>query len=491
MLTFKTITISDITYTRRGLLKKIATIFDPLGFAAPLTIKAKLRLKLLNIRGLSWDEKIPSSEEKWWKNWFEEIPGLSNLKIPRCLFQEEDDLQRSELHTFCDASEEAFAAVVYLRTTYSNDKEPQVKFIMAKTKMAPKKTISVAKLELQAALLGARLCNYIGKAFTRKIDRRYFWTDSSCTRNWIRSPASLYKPFVNHRIGEIQTLTEAEEWRFIPGKLNPSDLATRSTLDPKETFSKLWLEGALFLKENEEKWPEDIPWMNIREEIRSENKAICHLTQRDDAKWNKIEIEANRLGSVLQSEELTTWIKLCQQETFTPELECLKKDKPLPKTSKLLTLTPIIDDQGIIRLGGRIEQAKLPYENRHPILLPSNHPLINKLIRAYHEKLLHTGTDLVLSHIRQHFWIIHGREAVKKIGRWCEQCRKEKSKPLKQLMGNLPPERLEIFSPSFYRTSVDYFGPLEVGYGRNRTIKRYGALFTCLTTRAVHLELAT
>ena len=97
----------------------------------------------------------------------EEIPRLSNLKIPRCLFREEDDLLMSELHTFCDASEEAFAAVVYLRTTCSNDEESQVKFIMAKTKMAPKKTKSVAKLELQAALLGARLCNYIGKAFTR------------------------------------------------------------------------------------------------------------------------------------------------------------------------------------------------------------------------------------------------------------------------------------------------------------------------------------
>ena len=158
---------------------------------------------------------------------------------------------------------------------------------------------------------------------------------------------------------------------------------------------------------------------------------------------------------------------------------------------KTFAFTPIMDQQGIIRLGGRIEQAKLPYENRHPILLPSNHPLTNKLMRAYHEKLLHTVTDLVLTHIRQHFWIIHQRGAVKKIGRWCEECRKEKSKPLKQLMGNLPQKRLEIFSPPFYQTSVDFFGPIEVGYGRKRTIKRYGALFTCLTTRAVHLELAT
>lgn len=142
------------------------------------------------------------------------------MKILRCLFQE-DGIKTRELHIFCDASEVAFVAVVYLRTTYS-DKDPKVKFIMAKTKMALKKTISAFKLELQAALLGARLFNYSGKAFTRKIDNRYFWTNSFCAQNWIRSQASLFQPFVNHRIGEIQTLTESDEWRFIPGKLNPS-----------------------------------------------------------------------------------------------------------------------------------------------------------------------------------------------------------------------------------------------------------------------------
>ena len=126
------------------------------------------------------------------------------------MFEDEDDLLDIELHAFSNAFKEAFAAS---------------KFITAKTKMAPKKTILVAKQELQAALLGARLCNYIGKAFTRSIARRYFWTDSSFVRNWICSSIALHKPFVNHRIGEIQTLTDLSEWRFIPGKLNPSDHA--------------------------------------------------------------------------------------------------------------------------------------------------------------------------------------------------------------------------------------------------------------------------
>ena len=112
-LTFRTITTEDTIYTRRGLLKKIATIFEPLGFAAPLTIRAKIKLKLLNTRGTGWDEKIPSAEEEWWKKWFERVPFLSRLRIPRCLFKNEDDILDIELHTFGDASEEAFAAVVY------------------------------------------------------------------------------------------------------------------------------------------------------------------------------------------------------------------------------------------------------------------------------------------------------------------------------------------------------------------------------------------
>ena len=102
---------------------------------------------------------------------------------------------------------------------------------MAKTKVAPSKTISVGKLELLAAVLGSRLAKYVENALTRAITRRYFWTDSSCVRNWIRSTAAYYKPFVNHRIGEIQTLTEPNEWRFLPGKVNVSDLATRSLLE--------------------------------------------------------------------------------------------------------------------------------------------------------------------------------------------------------------------------------------------------------------------
>ena len=141
-------------------------------------------------------------------------------------------------------------------------------------------------------------------------------------------------------------------------------------------------------------------------------------------------------------------------------------------------------------MGGRITQASLPYDNRHPIILPSKHPLSDGIIKALHLKHLHMGTDMIWSQLRQHFWVIRGREAVKRIGRQCDICRRERVKMSHQQMADLPKERLATHKHPFCHTAVDYFGPLEIGLSRNRTDKRYVALFTCLTTRAVYLDLA-
>jgi hypothetical protein len=152
--------------------------------------------------------------------------------MDRCLFPEENEIENSQLHTFCDASEEAYAAVIYVRNAY-HDGRIRIHQIKASNKLAPKKTISVHKLELNAALLDSRLARFVSSSTSRKIDNRFFWTDSSTVRNWIRARASYYQVYVSNRVGEIQTLTEPEEWRFVPGKLNPADEATRSVIEKK------------------------------------------------------------------------------------------------------------------------------------------------------------------------------------------------------------------------------------------------------------------
>ena len=174
--------------------------------------------------------------------------------------------------------------------------------------------------------------------------------------------------------------------------------------------------------------------------------------------------------------------KKCQGQVFSEEIRAILSKKMLKRSSSILALSPMMMDDGVLRAGGRIRPAELPYENRHPVILPAKHPLTEGIITAFHKLHLHLGTDMIVSQVRQHYGIIKGREAVKRIGRKRAVCIKKNR--------NLPKERLSSYKPPFYCTAVDYFGPLEVGIGRNRTAKRYGSLFTCMSTRAVFVDLA-
>ncbi|XP_045033912.1 uncharacterized protein LOC116935697 [Daphnia magna] len=473
VLTFKVSGLDTVFLTRVGLASKTVSLFDPQGMAAPMTLKAELKLRELQIQGLQWTDEVTGEAEHWWKKWFETLKQLNDLEIPRCLFEREDFIVRTELHSFRDASEEAYAAVVYLRNVYV-DGTVLVRHVGASTKLAPKKTISIPKLELNAALLAARLVRTVQTALTRTIHARYLWTDSSTVRNRIRATASKYQVYVSHRIGEIQTLTEPQEWRFLPGRINPADVATRSTLR-EEIFPSYWWCGVEFLQHPEDRWPADLPWMVEVEEIRPvrANVVQCESSALD---WEKMKITVEDIPALVkQQDPFLELVRRCQEEVYSAELSCLQKGKWIPSTSSLLTLSPILGKDGLIRLGGRAGRAQLPYEEIHPPVLPAGHKFTVNVVRAFHLMLKHVGTDYQISFIRQHFWIPRGRELVKK----------------KKFMAELHGSRLEAGTPPFTRTACDLFGPLDVGLSRNRTAKRWGVLFTCLVTHAVYLELVT
>lgn len=476
-----------VTYTRVGLLSQVASIFDPLGLAAPLTVKAKIRLRLLGTKGLEWSDAVTNDDKRWWEEWFATLPQLNHIRMKRCLFPDEDNIIRSELHTFGDASEEAYAAVVYLRNVYS-DGRVGIHQLKAATKLAPKQTLSVPRLELNASLLAARLARFVTGSLSRKIHKRYFWTDSSTVRNWIRATASFYVIFVSNRIGEIQTLTEALEWRFIPGKLNPADAATRSTMGD-EAIPSLWLDGPPFLLGNEDDWPRDLPWMAVTEELRPV-RSHHTFTSTSTFDWGHVNIRKLDIPALARlASPFFDFVKRCQAESYQDELGRLKKGKELRSTSSLLSLSPLMGEDGLLRLGHRAKRVQLPYDRVHPPLLPGRHPLAKKIILAFHEELNHVGTDFLLSYIQQYFWITSGREAIKKVRRDCPVCRRNRAKPGCQLMGELPDSRLEFGTSPFRNTACDLFGPMETGLARNRTAKRWGVLFTCLVTRAVYLDL--
>lgn len=486
-LGFKISGLDNVVYTRVGLISKVASIFDPQGAASPITMKGKARLRELGVKGFDWNTEVAGEERHWWQQWFSTLQQLQEIEFPRCIFPDEERVTRVELHTFCDASEEAYATVTYIRNVYE-DGSIIVRQVKASNKLAPTKTLSIPKLELNAALLGAWLADFVKRALTRVINSRYFWTDSSTVRNWVRATASFYQVFVSHRVGEIQSLTEPQEWRFVPGKINPADAVTRSQLE-SEAIPISWLDGPEFLYQAERCWPKDLPWMVVTEEIRPSK--IHSMTARPNFDWESLELSPDNIPALLRLEnEYLELIQQCQQEAYAEELGLLKNGNDVRSSSSLRSLTPILDKDGLLRLGGRIGKVKLPYDNVHPILLPGRHTFARKIIVAFHEYLKHAGTDFLLTQIRQHLWITEGREAVKRVKRDCLRCRRYNARPASQLMGELPVYRLEIGAPPFTRSACDYFGPLEIIYARNRVAKRWGALFTCLVTRAVYLDLA-
>ena len=156
--------------------------------------------------------------------------------------------------------------------------------------------------------------------------------------------------------------------------------------------------------------------------------------------------------------------------------------------SPIRHLDPFLD-KGILRVGGRLRRADLPYETKHPIILPRKSPITTLLIRHVHKRLGHAGRCHVIANLREKYWIVKGNAAVRQVISRCVFCRRNYSKPGKQKMADLPRDRISP-APPFIYTGVDYFGPFLIKEGR-KELKRYGALFTCLVSRAVHIEVAS
>ena len=200
-------------------------------------------------------------------------------------------------------------------------------------------------------------------------------------------------------------------------------------------------------------------------------------------------------GSLNQDEIKDSEHKLicqAQHDVFRSEIADIHRKTNLSVKSILVGLNPKIDQEGILRANTRLVNAEfLPYATRYPIILPSNNHITFLIVKHYHELRNHSGTNDVLSALSAKYWIIHAREEIRKVERACMECHRQKVKVAKQIMAPLSDIRLNMPLQAFAHTSVDYGGPFVTiqGCGKKRE-KRYLCLFTCLASRAVHLEMA-
>ena len=219
VFTFDSQVIEEFELTKRNFLKKMATLFDPLGFLSPFVIRAKVLMQELWIHGLDWDEKLPTELSAKIMSWFGELILLPTIKVQRCL-QLKKQVRSMSLYVFADASEDAYGAVVYRKSEYQ-DGSSSVCLVASNLKVAPLQSISILCLELMGAVLGYRLAQTIVSVMNIEKSSVTFWTNSAFVLYWIREHSKKLKPFVANRISEIQVNTIPDQWRHVPTKMNP------------------------------------------------------------------------------------------------------------------------------------------------------------------------------------------------------------------------------------------------------------------------------
>ena len=253
--------LDGFEFTKRNVLKKTATVYDPLGFLSPYIVRLKLLMQKAWLEAGTWDDLFPEHHQQEWIKRFQQLNDLELVKIPRCLKDPVAKVVELSIHTFTDASESAYAAVVYARHVYESG-EVTVRLIASKSRLAPLKAVSIPRLELLGTLIGTRLTKQVCTALKVSSHEVTYWVDSVNVGYWIRGQSREYKPFIAHRVGEIHECSGPSQWCYVPTNVNPADHGTRGLTVEELTNTSQWWNGPEFLTRSENEWPEckfDVP----------------------------------------------------------------------------------------------------------------------------------------------------------------------------------------------------------------------------------------
>ena len=534
--------------TRRGVLSMVSSLYDPLGLLSPFMLRGKCILKQLCCDGASWDEAISEEVEELWNEWKNDTQQLPEITVPRCYIPRGfGRVKIYELHHFSDASMDGCGQCSYLRVIDEAGKISS-RLVMSKTKVTPKRPVTVPRLELTAAVMSVKTSRLLRKELDIQDVSEFFWTDSKVVLGYIHNESRRFHVYVANRVQQVRGHTSADQWRYVKSQENPADLASRGLSVMELKDSRLWWSGPSFLTESAELLDEVVDLQVDEEdpEVKSvalatrasiDSRSCAGLPERlerfsswfrakravavclrykqrlcrkmrerasppsahqDDPRGASLTEVPIRATELREAEQVI--LKSVQSEAFAKELKSLTSDKNLQeetvkkrktteKQSDLHRLDPLVSEDGLLRVGGRLRRGGLSTEVTHPVILPKRGHVTDLIVSHFHEKTQHGGRDMTLSEIRSSgFWIIRGRMAAARHILRCVKCRRLRGTPCKQKMADLPAERLQPTEPFTY-TGVDYFGPFYVRERRSE-VKRWGVLFTCLNSRAIHLETA-
>jgi hypothetical protein len=511
--------LKEAPVTRRCILSVVSSVYDPLGLISPVILSGKVILKEVCELGKDWDEELPHYIQQRWELWKAEVRNLLDVRFPRCIKpQGFGKPVRIELHHFSDASMTGYGCCSYVRQ-FNAIGEVACNLLMAKSRVTPSKITTIPRLELQAATLATKLSSLLRKELVIDIAEEYFYTDSEIVLGYISNNAKRFQTFVANRVQQIKNTTGAHQWKHIKTMDNPADYATRGATinDLEDAF---WFQGPEFLTrgkyiapDGEQNYAVDpadpevkmsTTFAMVKDEPllspiveRLKRFSTLHSVVKAVEVKNRLsrlymkqvkDVTSNHMPDRDYFQALNHVVHEFQCEFYAEEIKLLAKRQPLPKKNPLLKLDPFLDDKMILRVGGRLSRAtNISEAERHPIIVPRKSHLATLVVRSCHDTH-HQGRGITIGMIRDKgFWIISCTSVVKSYIYHCTTCRKLRHNPQSQKMSDIPAIRTEELGP-FVHTGMDCFGPFQVKNGR-RYCKAYGVIFTCLSSRAVHLEL--
>ena len=395
------------------------------------------------------------------------------------------------------------------------DSGTRVNILSSKTRVAPlSSTQTIPRLELLSAVLLARLIKTVSSALESEISWESItcYTDSRVALAWIRGVTKQWKQFVENRVIEIRRLTPTSAWNHCPGKENPADLPSRG-LDPEELRrNTLWWSGPAWLTTGE---PTNLPALEgdpleCLSELKGPVVPMLLVSEGQTTSRMKISniIEARKFTSLSRLYRVTANVLKFVRRSKKITVSTIEKYEGRKEAGKVwlhdcqsyLSQEPnyqtwqtqfgfFKDDSDLIRCGGRLENADIPFETKHPLMLSPHHPLCELIIKECHEKVKHNGVRETLAQFRSKFWVVRARSLIRKVIYQCVDCRKLEG----QSYGMPPPPPLPHYrvneAQPFQHTGLDFAGPLFIRAGNKESEKVWICLYTCCVTRAIHLDL--
>ncbi|XP_073820644.1 uncharacterized protein [Musca autumnalis] len=322
---------------------------------------------------------------------------------------------------------------------------------------------------------------------------------------WLRGESTRWKVFVGNRVSEVQQNSNISQWPYVSTHENSADCASRGITSSELVQYNLWWSGPLWLAQSPSLWPKQPENsyetnLEVRKSALQVNSATVsqypNLLTAYSSLTKLVRVTAYilrflqykpdsklRFSGFLRASELRNapqkLVKMSQYVDFPDEILQLQKGKSIHPNSRIAQLFPFLDDDGVLRVGGRLQKDKFQYDFKHPMLLSKNSPLSLLIFSDAHQKTLHGGLIQMQAYVTRKFWILSARNLAKRVQRQCITYFKYKAKSFQQIMGNLPSVRLQPTRP-FKHSAVDYAGPITIKQSTARnsvTTKGYICLF--------------